>query len=193
VPRIDDQPLEEIDDSGDDELTEHMAPVVDTLSPLARDPILPEPETAAQATAEQLGGSRLPEALATETLTVPGTPMALGSPRATPSVPFAPARSPTGPEPAIAGAAPPPGAPIGPMSGRMPGSPFAAPPWQTGQPSSQQQPPPSLVARVARSWAIIDLPPFDPEQFERQRRIVLRVVIGLIGFVIVLAVFAGRC
>jgi hypothetical protein len=66
-------------------------------------------------------------------------------------------------------------------------SPYAAPPWQSGQPS----PPP--VERVARSWAIIDLPAFDPDMFERQRRIVLRVAAALIAVVILLAVLAGHC
>jgi hypothetical protein len=111
--------------------------------------------------------------------------MALASPRATPSAPLPPVRaSSTGPRPAIAAAD---GVPLAPLAAPPSSSPLAAAPWQSGQPS----PPPS--DRVARSWRIIDLPAFDPAQFERQRRIVLRVAIGLVGFVIGLAVLAGRC
>jgi hypothetical protein len=79
----------------------------------------------------------------------------------------------TGPEPAIGAA--------------RSNSPLAAPPWQVGQPS----PPPG--DRVARSWQIIDLPAVDPALFERQRRIVLRVALALVGVVIALAILAGRC
>jgi serine/threonine protein kinase len=167
-----DDPAGGIDDAGDDDLTEHMAPVVDTLSPLAADPIVPEP-------------TLVPDGLATETLTVPGTPVALASPRATPPAPLPPVRAAsTGPRPAIAAAD---GAALAPVAAPPSGSPLAAAPWQSGQPS----PPPA--DRVARSWRIIDLPAFDPAQFERQRRIVLRVAIGLVGLVIALAVLAGRC
>jgi serine/threonine protein kinase len=163
-PEVEDVALDDaraISDAGDDDLTEHMAPVVDTLSPLAADPILPEPPPP-------------PATMVTETLTLPGPPVALVPPRATPSAPLPPARaSSAGPEPASAA----------PRSG----SPRAAPPWQSGQPS----PPPG--DRVARSWQIIDLPAVDPALFERQRRIVLRVALVLVGLVIALAVLAGRC
>ncbi|HEX8112563.1 MAG TPA: hypothetical protein VF516_32760, partial [Kofleriaceae bacterium] len=69
-----------------------------------------------------------------------------------------------------------------------PSSPLGAAPWQSGQPL-----PPPAVDRVARSWRIIDLPAFDPAQFERQRRIVLRIALAVVGLVIALALFAGRC
>jgi serine/threonine protein kinase len=151
-----------IDDAGDDDLTEHMAPVVDTLSPLAIDPIVPEP-------------TPVTTTLVAETLTLRGAAVAVAPPGATPSGPLPPVRaSSTGPEPAIA-------AP-------RPGAPLAAPPWQSGQPL-----PPPPADRVARSWQIIDLPAVDPARFERQRQIVVRVALGLVGLVIALAVLAGRC
>jgi len=160
-----------IDDAGDDDLTEHMAPVVDTLSPLAADPIVPAP-------------TPLPGTLVTETLTLPGAPVPLARPRVTPSAPLPPVRaSSTGPEPAI----------TAPRST----SPPAAPPWQSGQPPPTTPPPPSTTppsaGRIARSWRIIDLPAVDPALFERQRRIVVRIALGLVGLVIALAVLAGRC
>ncbi|HEX3482669.1 MAG TPA: protein kinase [Kofleriaceae bacterium] len=174
-PEIEDVALDDaraISDAGDDDLTVHMAPVVDTLSPLAADPLVPEP-------------TPLPATLITETLTLPGPPVALVPPRATPSAPLPPVRtSSTGPEPAIGGAD---GAPLAPLTAARSGSPLAAPPWQSGQPA----PPPG--DRVARSWRVIDLPAVDPALFERQRRIVLRIAIALIGVVIALAVLAGRC
>jgi serine/threonine protein kinase len=178
------------EDSDDDDLTEHAAPI-DVLSPLAAES-LGEPKTVPDAQAEELPTppnrartrpSAAPPVLdgalpvlhgplseTSTTLTAPaGPPTVTGptltappvvSPRATPSAPFAPVAS----------------------------SPYAAPPWQSGQPLS---PPPA--ERALRSWAIIDLPAFDPESFERQRRIVLRVAAGLIGLVILLAVITGHC
>ncbi|MBC7974545.1 MAG: hypothetical protein H7138_06120, partial [Myxococcales bacterium] len=44
-----------------------------------------------------------------------------------------------------------------------------------------------------RSWAIIDLPAFNPEAFARHQRIVLRVTAGLLTFILLLAIVAGRC
>jgi serine/threonine protein kinase len=165
-PEVEDVALDDaraIGDAGDDDLTEHMAPVVDTLSPLAADPIIPEP-------------TPVTTTLIAETLTLRGAAVAVVPPRATPSAPLPPVRaSSTGPEPAL-------GVP-------RPGSPLAAPPWQSGQPS----PSPTPAERIARSWQIIDLPAFDPALFERQRRIVLRIALGLVGLVIALAVLAGRC
>jgi serine/threonine protein kinase len=169
-PEVEDVALDDagaISDAGDDDLTEHMAPVVDTLSPLAADPIGPDP-------------TPLPGTLVTETLTLPGPPVALVPPRATPSAPVSPVRaSSTGPEPAL-------GVPRS-------SSPPAAPPWQSGQPSPPPTPPPTPAERIARSWRIIDLPAIDPALFERQRRIVLRVALGMVGLVIALAVLAGHC
>ena len=68
---------------------------------------------------------------------------------------------------------------------------FGAPPWHTGTPPSQ--PVPTVSDRIHRSWAIIDLPAFDPDTFARHRRIVLRVSGGVIGFILLLAIIAGRC
>jgi serine/threonine protein kinase len=184
-----------IDDGSDDDLTEHMAPVVDTLSPLAADPL----------GADALGHDPLghdltpmPTTVVTETVTVPGTPMALVSPRATPSAPMPPVRaaatrprtgSSTGPSPAIAALDT---APLQTVAPPRSISPLGAAPWQSGQPAA---PPPPLPPsdRVSRSWRIIDLPAFDPAQFERQRRIILRIALAVVGLVIVLALFAGHC
>jgi hypothetical protein len=190
-PDVEDLALEEevadpgaLDDSSDDDLTEHMAQVIDTLSPLAGDPNLPDP-------------TPVHGALVTETLTVPGTPVALAVPRATPSAPLPPVRaksagSSTGPSPVIAALDTAPLQTIAPpRSTSPPGSPLAAAPWQTGQPAPPPSPP--VPDRVSRSWRIIDLPAIDPEQFARQRRIVLRVALAVIGLVIVLALFAGHC
>jgi hypothetical protein len=46
---------------------------------------------------------------------------------------------------------------------------------------------------MRRSWAIIDLPALDPEVLERHRRIVLRIAIGLVAAILLLAILAGRC
>jgi len=70
----------------------------------------------------------------------------------------------------------------------MSSPPFAVPPWQAGRPSIQ-----APADRGARPWAIVELPAFDPVAFERRRRIVLRVAAGLVGFILLLAIFAGRC
>jgi hypothetical protein len=48
-------------------------------------------------------------------------------------------------------------------------------------------------ARVPRSWTVVALPPFDPQLFDRQRRIVLRASGGLIAAIILLAIIVGRC
>ena len=190
----------EVDDL-DDDLTEHMAPVVDTLSPLATDPIVAEPTLLHGAPTAAAVEVRLVHAPATETLTVPTAPLPHSGLHTTPGSPFALARAaPAGDEPTIVPGDPPgdapdapdapgPAAPFGPAGGRIASSPFAQAPWQSGQPA----PPPGPGDRVVRSWSIIDLPAFDPELFARQRRIVLRVALGLIGVVIALAVLAGRC
>ncbi|HET7505085.1 MAG TPA: protein kinase [Kofleriaceae bacterium] len=69
------------------------------------------------------------------------------------------------------------------------------PPWQSGQPGPAASPGAVTAepARTERPWAIVDLPPFDPEQFERQRRLVVRIAAGLVAAVIVLALIAGHC
>ncbi len=66
--------------------------------------------------------------------------------------------------------------------------PYPLPPWQAGWPPIH-----GPADRGARAWAIVDLPVFDPVAFERRRRIVLRVAAGLVGFILLLAIFAGRC
>jgi serine/threonine protein kinase len=83
---------------------------------------------------------------------------------------------------------------IGPraMGSHFPGAsvsstPFTVSPWQAGQPGG----PPT--ERTRRSWAVIDLPALDPEVLARHRRIVLRVAIGLVTLILLLAVLAGRC
>jgi hypothetical protein len=40
---------------------------------------------------------------------------------------------------------------------------------------------------------VIELPAFDPQAFARQRRIAARVVAGVVGVVILLAIIAGHC
>jgi serine/threonine protein kinase len=170
APEVEDVALDDAHAIGDadDDLTEHMAPVVDTLSPLAADPIVPESTPAI-------------DTLDAETATLRGAP-ALVPPRATPSAPLPLVRtSSTGPEPAIGAADGPP------LAAPLSSGPLAAPPWQSGQPA-----PPS-GDRVARSWQIIDLPAVDPALFERQRRVVLRVALAVVGLVIALAILAGRC
>jgi len=67
------------------------------------------------------------------------------------------------------------------------GMPFTVPPWQSGQPGG----PPT--ERIERSWAVVDLPAFDPEVYERQRRIVLRVAGGLLAVILLVAILVGHC
>jgi serine/threonine protein kinase len=180
-----------VDDDADDDLTEHAAPIIDVTSPLAGEQTLGDPRTLSDAVAD------LPTATST-TLTAPASPSGMREVRATPgaALPTVPQTAPTGPTvPAVAmrevrttpGTALPVVPRATPNAFPLSSSPYAAPPWQSGQPS----PPP--VERVARSWAIIDLPAFDPDMFERQRRIVLRVAAALIAMVILLAVLAGHC
>jgi hypothetical protein len=149
----------------------------------------------------------------------PGVPFTPAGPQLTPSAAFPAigARPPGGPQvtpsaafPAI-GARPPSSVPLAPLAppplSSMPlatlappppsSVPFAVPPWQSGQPAA----PAGAVMRAdalepdraVRPWSIVALPPFDPEMFERQRRLVLRVSGGLVGFIILLAILAGRC
>jgi protein kinase-like protein len=66
--------------------------------------------------------------------------------------------------------------------------PFAVPPWQSGLPAA----PPS-EERLARSWAVIELPAFDPEVFERRRRLVFRIAGGVLGIIFGLAILTGHC
>ncbi|HSS03211.1 MAG TPA: protein kinase [Kofleriaceae bacterium] len=66
-------------------------------------------------------------------------------------------------------------------------TPFTVSPWRAGQPGA----PPT--ERTRRSWAVIDLPALDPEVLARHRRIVLRVAIGLVALILLLAILAGHC
>jgi serine/threonine protein kinase len=179
-----------IDDDADDDLTEHAAPIIDVTSPLAGEQTIADPRTLSDAAAD------LPTATST-TLTAPASPSGMREARPTPgaALPTVSTGAPTAPTAPVvmreARTTPGTALPVVPRATPnafpLSTSPYAAPPWQSGQPS----PPP--VERVARSWAIIDLPAFDPDMFERQRRIVLRVAAALIGVVILLAVLAGHC
>jgi serine/threonine protein kinase len=71
--------------------------------------------------------------------------------------------------------------PGGPGSSRPPTVPPTVPP--TAPPGE----------RTGRSWAVVSLPPFDAEVFERRRRLVLRVAGGVIGFILLLAIIVGQC
>jgi serine/threonine protein kinase len=139
------------------------APFSDTPLPLVPEPVIPEE---------------------------PDTPTVLSPPVTGPNLPIAPpAVVPAPPIPPFAPggtAAPAPGLPATAMPGTSP--PLPAAPWQSGRP-----PPEFLAAPVVHSWTVVDLPPFDPEAFERRRRMVLRVAGGLIGFIFLLAILAGRC
>jgi serine/threonine protein kinase len=177
-----------VDDDADDDLTEHAAPIIDVTSPLAGELTLADPRTLSDASAD------LPTATST-TLTAPVSPTGMREARATPgaALPTVQATAPVAPAVAMREVRTTPGTALPVVPRATPNafplstSPYAAPPWQSGQPS----PPPA--ERVARSWAIIDLPAFDPDMFERQRRIVLRVAAALIAVVILLAVLAGHC
>jgi hypothetical protein len=83
------------------------------------------------------------------------------------------------------------GAPGAPLGGVGPphasSSPFSAPPWKSGQPAV----PPD---RSPHPWSVVELPAIDPAPalIERQRRIFLCVVAGLVGLVVLIAILAGR-
>jgi serine/threonine protein kinase len=130
----------------------------------------------------------------------PGVPFPAAGSHAAPSAPFAPAGShatPSAPFPAVGSRA----ASSMPLAAIAPqpvsSAPFTVPPWQSGQPASLPGGPGGAdgadASRVARSWAVVALPPFDPALFDRQRRIVLRISGALVGVIIVLALIAGRC
>jgi hypothetical protein len=181
-------------DEEDDELTEHAAPIVEPLSPLASDPIIPEPMAPEPMAPEPIAapGARLPLA-APLTLTLtgpPGAPLTLAGPPSIatdlPATIVDGAPLPDLPD-AQAASGPPPATALPAMAApHAPTSPLSPSPWQAGQPASPAD-------RVARSWAVIDLPAFDPEAFERQRSLVVRVAAGVVGFVVLLAIFAGHC
>ena len=165
----DDDALDDIDDD-DDELTEHAAPIIEPLSPLASEPVLPELRLAPMA---PVAPSVVVDAAAEPTVSaVPAAIMrdAQASSRPFPAPAMAPAMT------TMPGVAP----------ARASGSPLSAAPWQAGQP-------PSPADRIARSWSVIELPAFDPQAFARHRRIAARVVAGVVGVVIVLAIIAGHC
>jgi serine/threonine protein kinase len=83
--------------------------------------------------------------------------------------------------------------PFAPGATPISSAPFAPPPWHTGAPTPVSQPVPTVSDRIHRSWSVIDLPAFDPDTFARHRRIVLRVTAGVIAFILLLAIIAGRC
>jgi len=154
-----------------------------------------EPETALDGRAHT--GDDEATALAVTTFEV-GEPPAGPIEPLTPSDPVTALLPSVEPEPTLLGHAyaPPPMAPVpgAPLPGPpVPTAPFSAPPWQSGQPESMPIPVPTVSDRIHRSWAVIDLPAFDPEAFARQRRIVLRITGGLVGVILLLAILAGRC
>jgi hypothetical protein len=161
----DDEPRHAV--AGDDDVTLHAATVLEMLDPSVDDPLGTELQTPADPVT-----ALLPQV----------DPMpALSRAHPTPSAPFAPV----------------PGAPM--AVAQASSAPFAVPPWHTGAPTPPPPQPPSSTQtpvgsdRIHRSWAIIDLPAFDAETFARHRRIVLRVTAGLITFILLLAIVAGRC
>ena len=113
----------------------------------------------------------------------PSVPFAPVGSRITPSVPFAQVGSQATSSVPLGAIAPPPSSSV----------PFTVPPWQSGQPANPAGGDGAEASRVARSWAVVALPPFDPAQFDRQRRIVLRISGGLVAVIILLALIAGRC
>lgn len=124
----------------------------------------------------------------------PSAPFAAVGSHATPSAPFG-SRAPSSMPPAALASQPPSSVPLATIAPQPPSNlPFTVPPWQSGQPASPAGGGDAAeVNRLARSWAVVALPPFDPAVFDRQRRIVLRVSGGLVGFIILLAIIAGRC
>jgi serine/threonine protein kinase len=121
---------------------------------------------------------------ATRRASTPSVPFAPVGSHATPSAPFAAVGSRAASSVPLAAIAPQPPSSV----------PFTVPPWQSGQPANPAGGADNAEAsRVARSWAVVALPPFDPALFDRQRRIVLRISGGLVGVIILLALIAGRC
>jgi serine/threonine protein kinase len=125
----------------------------------------------------------VPEPTVADGQALPSEPDVPAARVATPSRPFAavgaPVSAPDVPLAAMTGA------------GTLSSTPFAMPPWQAGRPASQVSE--ERLEPLARSWAVVELPPFDPDAFERRRRIVLRVALGVVGFIFLLAIIAGRC
>jgi serine/threonine protein kinase len=178
------------DDDDDDEKTEHVPLFVEPLPPLSPDPqqSLPPPHAASAAgsPATLIGPfAPMPDAPAAPATLLGPVPPVSGPPTLpnTGAVSILPTQ-PANPPPVIG-----PRTASSPFAGSPPigNAPFTVAPWQSGQPGG----PPT--ERIERSWAIIDLPAFDPEVFERHRRIVLRVAAGLVGVILLLAIIAGRC
>jgi serine/threonine protein kinase len=200
--------LEDASEIDDDDLTEHAAPIIDPLSPLASESVPPMPAALAgglvTGTLTAPGAPTLIEPGAAPgalTLIDPGaapdaaTLLDLG---AAPPAATSTLLGPPGPPVVVVR-----GIAVGPLPTPVPapgralsaspplgislgtGSPFSAPPWQSGQRSP--------LADRPRPWSIVELPAIDPGMFERQRRIVLRVAAGLAVLVILLAILAGRC
>jgi serine/threonine protein kinase len=162
--------------AGDDELTLHAATVLE-MGDTADDPLDPPDPPPDPTDRLEPRGPRKPPPPPPP----PAPPLAMMTPP--------PAVEPIA-LPAAPGTQP---APYGPGPGPVSSPLFAAPPWHAGTPAPVSQPIPMVSDRIHRSWAIVDLPAFDPETFARQRRIVLRVTGGVIGFILLLAIIAGRC
>ena len=212
-----DEELDELYDAGadddDDDRTEHAAPIVDPARDSTPelgaingnsngdvDTVMLRPISPTGIRAHGTPAAPLPA--------TPPTPMPVLA-LATPPSPL-PVTPPTmltttilgvGPDPAIAddledqldtvdAAVPLPSPPA--HATPLPAPRFAVPPWQSGQPIPLTAPAPRHET-TGKSWAIVALPPFDPEAFERRRRIVMRVAGGVVAFILLIAILAGHC
>jgi len=194
-----------IDPSGDDPRAAGNAVRAPSLDDFAADPLptvtsappllddLDAPTMRAEELGEEYAPTLLPETSRSDRHAVPRLrPPRVSGSHATPSVPTVSLRPVTGGHP-VPGASSEPTASPRPATGAHPVSgasspPYAVPPWQAGRPPIQ-----APADRGARPWAVVELPAFDPVAFERRRRIVLRVAAGLVGFILLFAIVAGRC
>jgi hypothetical protein len=183
VPELD-------DDDEDDEKTEHMPVLIDPMAPAVEppgtDPAVTALLASAGAATATLVAAEPTEPPATESTEMPTAPLVAAEPATLAGPPFAPMAAPAV-RPATPSAPLPQSRPPAPGA---PGAPFGVPPWRSGQPPSSGTGP---SERIARSWAIVELPAIDPAMFARQRSIALRITAGLVTFVVLLAILAGRC